>query len=93
MHKFLNQSLDDRDREIIKPYFPYIKLMNTALDKLPKYKDTVWRGVKTEKDSSSKYVEGQVITFWSYTSTSKKGKVVQNFLDTRRASIIVSNSF
>ena len=64
----------------IKTYFPYMKLINSALEKLPKYPDTVWRGVKTEKDVSNKYLVGKVLVWWSYTSTSKKGKAVETFL-------------
>ena len=82
LHKPLNATLNEKEdrNDKIKPYHFYIKLINSALEKLPRYRDNVWRGVKTDKDFSGKYVKGKKIVWWSYTSTSKEGKAVQNFL-------------
>ena len=35
LYRPLNAALNERDRDKIKPYFPYLKLMNSALEKLP----------------------------------------------------------
>lgn len=51
-YKQLNQVLQSQDRGAIIPYFPYLRLLFQALDKLPVYTGPVWRGVKADLAST-----------------------------------------
>ena len=50
LYKSLNSTLNKRDRNLIKPFFPFLKLIFTALDKLPNYDGVVYRGIKPTTD-------------------------------------------
>ena len=63
LYKLLNEHLRKRDRSAFKPFFSYVRLLLTALRKLPRREVTVFRGVKL--NLSSKYPEGEVVTWWA----------------------------
>ena len=42
----LNELLRDEDRSKLKPFFPYLKLLLTALDRLPNIKQMVGGGMR-----------------------------------------------
>ena len=46
LYEDLNKLLRDEDRQKLRPYFPYLKLLLSALDLLPDVEATVYRGVK-----------------------------------------------
>ncbi len=49
LYSMLNYTLNDNNREHLRPYFKYLKLFLTALAKLPCVPQTaVWRGVTTQ---------------------------------------------
>lgn len=72
----LNQLLHTKDRTSLKPYFPYLRLMLEARDKLPKYSGTVWRGVKG-KDLRNEYPKGKELYWWAFSSTTKELSTLQ----------------
>ncbi|CAF1048578.1 unnamed protein product [Adineta steineri] len=74
----LNRALRDEERRKITSWFSYLKLFDTALEKLPTVKGCIWRGVP--QNVSQDYVEGTVITWWSVNSCSSVVKVVEDFL-------------
>lgn len=74
----LNRTLRDEKRHLLKPWFAYLKLLLTALRKLPSFNDTVWRGVTGDIDSS--FANNGVQTWWSVNSCSKAVNVVEAFL-------------
>lgn len=57
LYQVLNENLRSENRQLLKPWFSYLKLFLTALYKLPSLRLTVWRGVRNV-DLSSKYPAG-----------------------------------
>jgi len=55
IYKQLNQRLRDRDRALLKPFFPYLKLLLSGLYKLPLINVPLYRGVK--RDLSELYIK------------------------------------
>ena len=76
MYKELNTLLRQRDREKLKPYFPYLKLLLLARAKLPKHTSAVWRGVK--KDLTSDFPKGKKLWWWAFNSTSRNVSTLLN---------------
>jgi hypothetical protein len=74
----LNQTLRSENQRVPKSWFPFLKLFVEALKKLPPTKATVWRGV--DYDATSRFVEGEVYTWWNITSCSMNINRVQSFL-------------
>ncbi|CAF3627266.1 unnamed protein product [Adineta steineri] len=75
----LNRALRDEERKKITPWFSYLKLFDTALEKLPTVKGCIWRGVP--RNVSQDYVMGDVKIWWSVNSCSSVIKVVEDFLN------------
>ena len=76
LYSLLNQLLRDRDRQKLKPWFPYLHLFLTALFKLPTCSaKIVWRGVKA--DLHSKYHRGEHYTWWSFSSCTLSLEVLE----------------
>jgi len=46
LYKMLNDLLRQRDRQRLKPFFLYLRLMMDARCKIPRHVSVVWRGVK-----------------------------------------------
>src|SRR5579862_4774847 len=74
----LNESLRAEDRHALKPWFSFLKLFMSALEKLPSLRVTVWRGISS--NISSSFGENTVLTWWTVNSCSKALNVVQLFL-------------
>ncbi|CAF1547290.1 unnamed protein product [Rotaria sordida] len=77
-YRLLNQTLRAEDRSTVRPWFSYLKLLDSAAAKLPKFKGTVWRGVN--KNVSHTFKKGQKITWWSVSSCSTSVDVISSFL-------------
>jgi hypothetical protein len=77
---YLNQTLRSENQRVPKVWFPFLKLIVAALKKLPPTEVTVWRGVKDET-VASKYLEGEVYTWWAVTSCSISIEIVEKYLD------------
>ena len=60
----LNQALRTEDREQLVPYFSYLKLILTALSKLPSLETIVWRAVRT--DLRKEYPVGKVFVWYGF---------------------------
>jgi hypothetical protein len=74
----LNNALRAENRHALKPWFAFLKLFITALEKLPSTKSTFWRGVSG--DVRSKFVDNDVQTWWSVNSCSVAPTVVEMYL-------------
>jgi hypothetical protein len=76
----LNIALRDANRQVLKPWLHFLKLLITALKKLPptKTKFTIWRAVNN--DVVFTLDDGKVYTWWDITSCSKNINIVQPFL-------------
>ncbi|CAF3929622.1 unnamed protein product, partial [Rotaria sp. Silwood1] len=57
LYSILNETLRAADREYLRPWFKYLKLLLTALVKIPcASQQTVWRGIR--KDLSLEFPQG-----------------------------------
>ena len=78
-YRVLNRALRLEDRSLLKPWFPFLKLFDTTLNKLPSLNKVIWRGVR--HDVSKELKENQELTWWSINSCSLSVNVVKDFLD------------
>ena len=67
LYRVLNDRLRSEKRELLVPFFPYLKLLLRAMYKLPVIKCSVYRGVT--KDLSKSFVSGESYIWWGLTST------------------------
>jgi hypothetical protein len=75
-YRTLNRCLRNRDRDLVKPFFPYLRLLLGGLRKLPKRTRTVYRGVK--RDLSATFKQGDEPVWWSVSSTSSSMAVLNS---------------
>jgi hypothetical protein len=79
LYAHLNRTLKQIDRIKLRPWFRYLKLLLTALAKLPPApRQTVWRGVR--KDHSLDYVPGTESTWWAFSSCTTSLSVLESDL-------------
>ena len=78
VYESLNIALRGKNRKLLHPWLPFLKLLITALEKLPPFKDTIWRGVAS--DETSKFIGGSVYTWWGITSCSKSLDIAQKYI-------------
>ncbi|CAF0836644.1 unnamed protein product [Didymodactylos carnosus] len=74
----LNSILRLENRENIKPFYLYLKLVFTALWKLPSRRQTVYRGI--DKDLNKEYELNKTYTWWGFSSTTETPAQTQMFL-------------
>ena len=79
LYSILNHTLRTADRGDLRPWFKYLKLFLTALVKIPcAPPQVVWRGVR--KNISDDYPCGTQVTWWAFSSCTKKLPVLNNNL-------------
>ncbi|CAF1401050.1 unnamed protein product [Adineta steineri] len=69
VYRCLNEALRTEDRNAIKPWFAFLKLLMTAFEKLPSITGTVWRAI--DFDDSLTFVDDEAHIWWSVNSCSK----------------------
>jgi hypothetical protein len=74
----LNEILRAENRHALKPWFAFLKLFITALEKLPSTKATIWRGVNF--DDTLTFVDDETHIWWNINSCSMALNIVQPFL-------------
>lgn len=74
----LNIALRDPNRQSHHPWIPFLKLLITALERLPSAKATIWRGISY--DATSDFVDNSIYTWWSVTSCTTNVNRVQAYL-------------
>ena len=72
----LNSTLRAEDRRKLKPWFSYLKLILTALDRIPSTRHFVYRGVKM--DLSKQYPLGKTFVWWGFSSCTLSVGVLEN---------------
>jgi hypothetical protein len=77
----LNDALRIENRHQLKPWFAFLKLFITALEKLPSVSDIFWRGVPC--DIALEYANNSVQIWWSVNSCSTHLNVVEAYLTTK----------
>ena len=76
LYSVLNVTLRDKNRQNLKPWFSYLKLVLTALGRLPSVRTTIYRGVKL--DLINDYPEGKTFVWWGFSSCTASLKVLQS---------------
>ena len=81
VYYILNNNLRSANRQSLKPWFFYLKLLLTALSRLPLRPGTVFRGMNG--DTKQKYTTGDSIIWWGFTSCTSSIDALRNkqFLD------------
>ncbi|CAM4833549.1 unnamed protein product [Rotaria magnacalcarata] len=59
-YRVLNQALKSEDRTKLKPWFPFLKLFEVAVEKLPSVKKAIWRVTVNSCSSSVDVIKGFV---------------------------------
>ena len=79
----LNEALRDEDRDRLKPWFLYLKLLLTALLQLPSTSCKVFRGMK--KDLRNEYPAGTHVLWWGFSSCTSDRELMRRdrFLGSR----------
>jgi len=77
LYPTLNRLLRQRERQALKPFFPYLQLMLSARQKLPRYVGVVWRGVRGV-DLREKYPTDTELYWWAFSSTTKQLETLTN---------------
>ncbi|CAF4600638.1 unnamed protein product [Rotaria sp. Silwood2] len=72
----LNTVLRSKRRESLRPWFRYLKLVLTALFKLPSLKTIVWRGV--QGNLSDQYDDD--IVWWGFSSCTESLEITERFV-------------
>jgi Ran GTPase-activating protein (RanGAP) involved in mRNA processing and transport len=75
LYYVLNQTLRTENRQKLKPWYSYLKLILTALHKLPPQKQTIWRGVTL--DLSQQYEVGKRYVWWAFSSCTRSLAVLE----------------
>lgn len=77
LYSMLNFTLKAGTRQELRPYYKYLKLLLTALVKIPCAPPlTIWRGVP--KDLSPEFPPGTQVTWWSFSSCTTSLTVLEN---------------
>jgi hypothetical protein len=63
----LNVALRQRNRAQVVSYFHYLKLLMSALDKLPSFNGTLYRGINCLL-SAKCYQKGKKFVWWAFSS-------------------------
>ena len=78
LYRILNHALRSEDRSSLKPWFGYLKLFDTAIQKLPTVQKNLWRGVAG--DITHSFQRDNELTWWSISSCSTSVNNIKNFL-------------
>jgi hypothetical protein len=80
-YRQINATLRNPDRSRIVPYLPYLRLLFSAMSRLPARTGPLWRGVSL--DLRAQYPLGRTVTWWGVSSCTSKLGVAQAFLGYR----------
>lgn len=77
-YRQINATLRNPDRSRIVPYLPYLRLLFSAVSRLPVRTAPLWRGVRL--DLRARYPLGQTVTWWGVSSCTSSLGVAQAFM-------------
>jgi uracil DNA glycosylase len=80
-YRQLNATLRNPNRELVRPYYPYLRLFFSALSKQKGHTGSLWRGVAL--DLRPQYPKDGTVTWWGVSSCTSKLSVAQGFLGSR----------
>uniref|UniRef100_A0A7S4DQ46 NAD(P)(+)--arginine ADP-ribosyltransferase n=1 Tax=Lotharella globosa TaxID=91324 RepID=A0A7S4DQ46_9EUKA len=78
LYRRLNQALRAPSRKGVKAFFPYLRLLLPALERLPKFSGKLYRGV--QEDLRAMYPPGKKVTWWGVSSCTPKLGVAERFI-------------
>jgi hypothetical protein len=86
----LNEALQKNDERTLMPWYGYLKLFLTALNKLFPYRRIVWRDVP--EDLSAKYKKNDEHVWWAFSSCTSSVNILESpdFLGTTGALTLFS---
>ena len=67
LYKIMNETLRNADRETLRPWFSFLKLLITGFWKLPSRSQIVWRGIRGV-NMSDRYKTGMKFAWWGVNS-------------------------
>ncbi len=76
LYDCLNRTLRSEQRNELKPWFSYLKLILTALYKLPPLKKTIWRAILGNVDNQYKRYK----IWWGFSSCTDSQKMAEQFV-------------
>ncbi|CAF1095310.1 unnamed protein product [Adineta steineri] len=76
LYYVLNKTLRTENRQKLRPWYSYLKLVLTALQKLPAEKQTIWRGVTL--DLSQQYEVGKCYVWWAFSSCTRSLAILES---------------
>ncbi|CAF1105620.1 unnamed protein product [Adineta ricciae] len=79
LHNLLNQTITSDRYGSIAPWFGFLKLLNTALEKLPSVKGVFFRAMR--KDIANKIYKNREISWWNFSSCSYSSSFIRQLID------------
>ena len=80
-YRRMNATLRDPDRSRVVPYLAYLRLLFSAVSRLPVRTEPLWRGVAL--DLRAQYPVGATVTWWGVSSCTSELSVARSFLGGR----------
>lgn len=80
-YREVNAVLRSPDRTRVVPYLPYLRLLFSAVSRLPARTEPLWRGVSL--DLRAQYPLGRAVTWWGVSSCTSELAVARSFLGSR----------
>jgi uracil DNA glycosylase len=80
-YRQMNAALRHPNRDGVRPYFGYLRLLLSALSRMPCHPGSLWRGVSL--DLRAQYPVGRTVTWWGVSSCTSKLSVAMAFLGYR----------
>jgi hypothetical protein len=74
--RLLNKDLRSESHNALKKWYPYLKLLLHALNKLPSYEGTVYRGLTI--NITDQFVVGQTGTWWSVSASTSMMSMLES---------------
>jgi hypothetical protein len=78
IYRELNQALRAADRTALKPWFCFLRILLTALHKLPSCPGVYYRGVTADIDSQ--FSKGKEVVWWEFASSTGSVEALTEFL-------------
>jgi hypothetical protein len=78
IYRKLNQALRDADRTALKPWFCFLRILLTALHKIPSCPGVYYRGVSA--DIASEHSKGTEVVWWYFASSTGNVEALKQFL-------------
>jgi len=78
LYSLLKRDLQSGTHDAVKKWFPYLRLFLHALNKLPSYQGTIFRGIPG--DMSNEFPIGQLLSLTNFTSTTPNMAIIESYL-------------